>query len=92
MRINSINHVNQVYKRNQVKPVNSISKDSQTDALSISSKAKDYQVARKALSDIPDVREDKVNDIKARIQNGTYEVSAEDFAQKLVEAYHQKYV
>ena len=40
-----------------------------------------------AVADAPDVRADKVADIKAKIDSGSYEVSSEDFAAKLAEKY-----
>ena len=36
----------------------------------------------------PDVRQNLVNSLKERIDNGTYEVDVEDFAGKLLEKYN----
>jgi flagellar biosynthesis anti-sigma factor FlgM len=54
---------------------------------SSSQAGKDYQVAKQAVSDASDVRMDLVNDIKARLANGTYNVSDEELADKLLERY-----
>ena len=70
----------------QDKPVSSerISRaEERTDMVTISSKAKDFTVAKKALMNMPDIREDKVQSIKARIDAGTYNVSGMDVANKL---------
>ena len=45
------------------------------------------QVAKNALNAVPDVREAKIADIRSRIDNGTYDVSVDDFAAKLMSAY-----
>ena len=53
----------------------------------ISSIGKDIQTVKQAVANTPDVREDVTAPIKAKIQNGTYEVSSDDFASKLMAAY-----
>jgi negative regulator of flagellin synthesis FlgM len=50
----------------------------------MSRQAQELQNARKALEDIPDVREDKVARIKKQIENGTYEIDAEETAEKMI--------
>jgi len=55
------------------------------DTCEISEEAKKlYELAKKAVDEVPDIREDKVNDIKKRIEDGTYDVTAEDLANKLI--------
>ena len=41
-----------------------------------------------AVSEASDVREDKVAELKAKIQAGTYSVNPDDFASKLLEKYN----
>ena len=89
MRIENIQSVAQLYdKKNVVKSNKAISTDS-SDQLEISQAGRDFQIAKKAVSASPDVREGLVNDIKSRIENGSYEVSARDFAEKVIERYNQ---
>jgi len=45
---------------------------------------KDYQVAMEAVAACADIREDLTAPIKKRIQEGTYKVTAEEFAEKLM--------
>ena len=45
---------------------------------------KDYQIAKNAVAAAPDVREDKVNAIKQALASGTYNVSMEEVADKLI--------
>jgi negative regulator of flagellin synthesis FlgM len=42
-----------------------------------------------ALANTSDIREDRIADIKSAIQDGSYEVSSESFADKLLEKYSQ---
>ena len=53
---------------------------------SVSPEGKEYNAIRKAIANVPDIREDKVADIKARMQNGTYNVSSADVAKKILES------
>ena len=50
----------------------------------ISKAAKTYQTARTAVSKASDVREDKIADIKARMAAGTYNISSEAVADKIL--------
>jgi negative regulator of flagellin synthesis FlgM len=54
------------------------------DQVSISKAARELQEAQKAVESVPDIREDKVADIKKRINDGTYSISAESLADKLL--------
>ena len=58
------------------------------DQLLLSATAKDAQVARQALANTPDVREEVIAPLKEQIDNGTYEVDTDDFAGKLLEKYN----
>jgi negative regulator of flagellin synthesis FlgM len=54
------------------------------DHVSISGLAKEYQVTMKALKDVPDIRQDKVNDLSLRYGTGNYDVAGRDIADKLI--------
>lgn len=54
------------------------------DTVALSSAAKNIQEAQKQLEAIPDVREDKVAQLKEQIENGTYEMDAEKIADKML--------
>ena len=89
MRIDAYNQISQVYGVNGKYKTNRVSKTSATDKLEISSFGKELQIAKQALKDAPDVREDKVASVKSRLQDGTYEVSGEKFADKLLGLYRE---
>lgn len=90
MRIEAYNMVNQVYQANKPKAVSHTQKASRMDQVQISSFGKDLQTAKQAVKDAPDVRENVTAPIKASIANGTYNVSGEDFASKLLAKYQEK--
>jgi negative regulator of flagellin synthesis FlgM len=79
-------YVNQVQERNKVdssnnKPEKSTAK---ADTVVISDAAKRIQEAKVQLDNIPDVREEKVAQLKEQVDNGTYQVDAEKTADKLI--------
>ena len=87
MRITGgIQNVSEIYtKENRVNKLNNVDKvETPKDDVKISATGKDFSIAMNALKDVPDVREDKVNDIRSRIENGTYDVSGKDVAEKLL--------
>ena len=55
------------------------------DQVILSPKAKAIQEAKKLLESLPDVREDRVAQIKEQIRNGTYKIDAKKVAAKMVE-------
>ena len=56
----------------------------ESDAVSISEKGKDVSEMTRTLKELPDIRADKIADLKERIANGTYNVSGKDIAAKIV--------
>lgn len=87
MRVDHINKINSVYKSQSTKAVKGSTYNSEKDSFDISRMGKDMTVATKAVNQVPDIRMDKVNVIKAQIESGTYNVGAEEVASKLVDAY-----
>ena len=89
MRIETYNQVAQIYKTSQTavaKNTSSISKG--RDEVQISQTGRDYQIAKQAVAEASDIREDKVAQLKARIESGQYKVDSGDFASKLLEKYN----
>lgn len=87
MRIDAYTQVTQLYNNTKVKSAAKPTKTGFSDAVQISSFGKDYQVAKKAVASTPDVRTELVDTYKAAVQNGTYEVSDSDLADRLLEKY-----
>ena len=84
MRIDAYSQISQIYGPNAKMKTSAVAKSSKTDKVEISSFGKDLQIAKKAVSESPDVRMDKVEDIKNRINNGSYEVDMDSFADILL--------
>lgn len=87
MRIDAYNQIGHVYGVNGKIKTNTVSKSNGRDKVEISSLGKELQIAKQAVSKGADVREDKVAELKSRIENGTYEVSSDSFAEKLLAKY-----
>lgn len=85
MRIDAFNKISEVYKATNVKSTAKVKGTGFSDMLEISQTGKDYQVAKQIVARTPDIRESKVSDIKARMEAGTYHITIEDVANKLVE-------
>lgn len=79
-------YVNQVHEKNKVDaPENKPEKAAvKSDTVVISDAARRVQEARRQLDEIPDVREDKVAQLRNQVQNGTYEIDAEKIAGKMI--------
>jgi negative regulator of flagellin synthesis FlgM len=89
MRIDAYNQIAQAYgvqKTRGVQKTQSVS--GLRDQVSISQTGRDYQVAKAAVAEASDVREDKVAELKSQIQAGTYSVEPGSFASKLLEQYN----
>ena len=86
MRIDAYNAVSQIYKTSSYSKNNkAVTNKKENDKYEISDTAKLYQVAKSAVASTSDVRMDMVNDVKARIQAGTYNISSEDVADKILD-------
>ena len=55
-----------------------------SDRVSLSPRARELLAARRALEAIPDVRAEKVAELKARIDDGTYRIDEEAIAAKMI--------
>lgn len=84
----NISGVSGIYGKN--KSMNKINETSGikkgNDVLSISDKAKDYQVAMKYLKEIPDIRKDKVEKITGQLQSRNYDVKGNKIAEKIIQS------
>ena len=90
MRIEAYSQVQQIYSNNKVNKTQQLKKTNDVrDTVSFSSIGKDIQVAKQAVSEVPNVREDVVAPLKAAIKNGTYDVSGEAFADKLLSKFEE---
>ncbi len=93
MEISSKNHpvnidayVNQVNNKTSSRSVSEQSGKPaiKADTVDISDTAKKIQEAKSHLENIPDIREEKVAELKSQIENGTYEINADKIASKML--------
>ena len=56
------------------------------DSVTLSDDAKTLAAAREAVKAAPDVRDDKVSEIKQKVSDGTYSVSAKVLARKMLDS------
>jgi len=88
MRVDAYNKIAQLYQTNTSNKVSKVNGVAAIDKVEISRAGRDYQVAKAAVQNASDVRMDKVNDIKKRMESGTYDVSANEIASKLVDSFY----
>ncbi len=90
MRIESYSQIQSLYQTSRVSNTQKTrNAGAVTDKVSISSIGKDMKTAKDALAATPDVRNDLVDSIKSKIQDGTYNVSTGSFADKLLQKYQE---
>jgi negative regulator of flagellin synthesis FlgM len=87
MRIEAYNQIGQVYAPKKTYGTAKTNTVSRMDQVQISSIGKDIQTVKQAVANAPDVRENITAPLKAKVQNGSYDVSTDDFASKLMAAY-----
>ena len=54
------------------------------DIVDISGKSEIFSFAKKNIENIPDIRTDKVNALKDKIENGEYKIDEEQVADKII--------
>lgn len=87
MRIEAYTQVQQLYSTKKTAKTAKTQNVSAYDKIQISSIGKDFQVAKAAVGSSSDIREELTAPIKAGIKNGSYHVSGESFAEKLLQEY-----
>ncbi len=87
MRIDAFNRVSKLYQANSTKKTVNTGKRGEKDRVEISRLGQDFQVARAAVSKVPDIREDKVAAIRESMAAGTYSMDMDALADKLLAGY-----
>ena len=86
MRIESISQVASLYKTTKTSAKYNVNAASYgRDYLSISQTG---QIAKQAVAETSDIREDKVSRLKNKMSTGSYSVDTGDFAEKLLAHYN----
>lgn len=85
MKINGVNNVQSVmkaYGANKTEKVQKISL--KEDKIEISQTGKDFQIAMEAFKNLPEVREEKINELRSQIESGTYTVDKDKLANSII--------
>lgn len=89
MRIDAYNQVTQLYKTNKAGKAAAASGVVQArDEVQISSYGRDFQIAKQAVQEAPDIRTEKVAELKSKVDAGNYHVDNGDFASRLLAKYN----
>lgn len=88
MKINKTNKIFQIYENMKNGRLNSNKNVSKKDEFKASEKALDYQFAINKLKEVPEIRKERVERIKAQVQSGNYNVEGKKIAEKIVEGLH----
>lgn len=89
MRIEAYNQIASIYKTSKTGKVQQpYGVSTGRDEVQISRLGRDYQIAKQAVAEASDIREDKVAELKAKVNSGNYFVDTADFAKKLLEKYN----
>ena len=89
MRIDAYNQIAQVYKTTSAAKLQKTENARHgRDEVQISSFGRDYQIAKQAVAETSDIREDKVSRLKNKMSTGSYSVDTGDFAEKLLAHYN----
>ncbi|CCU80832.1 hypothetical protein HSACCH_02347 [Halanaerobium saccharolyticum subsp. saccharolyticum DSM 6643] len=85
MKINNIKagKIEQYYQQLKQKQ-NKAAKNSKNDQIKISSQAKGILTAKAELKNRPQIRTDKVADLKAKLENGNYQIDSKKIAEKML--------
>ncbi|MBQ8591901.1 MAG: flagellar biosynthesis anti-sigma factor FlgM [Lachnospiraceae bacterium] len=89
MRIEAYTQIQQMYKTTAVNKSQKTTATRKSDQLHISSFGKDIQTAKQAVAGSADIREEKVAPLRASVKDGSYNVSADSFADKLLAKYEE---
>jgi negative regulator of flagellin synthesis FlgM len=80
----NVQKINKAYNKNVGKVNKTGKSEMKRDQLEISQSAKDFQIAMDAFKKLPDVRQDKIDEVKESIDQGTYKPSTEDLIKKML--------
>lgn len=87
MRIDAMAEISQIYQSNGTKRKTGVNTVAAKDTVEISGFGKELQIAKQAIAQAPDIREDKVQELKTSVANGTYNVPMGALADKLLNGF-----
>lgn len=88
MKVNKTDNIMKVYNNMSSNKVNANKNKLEKDNINLSERAKDYQFAMEKIKEVPDIRIDKVKDLKEKVQSGNYNVEGKKIVEKMFENIH----
>lgn len=95
LRLYGVSQAKSAEQRSVNKSVNKnehLANTGESDRAELSQEALVYRKAREAALNAPDIREERVRQIKEAIANGEYNVSSEDIAEKMLGRFYVDYL
>ena len=84
IKVSSMTRTYEVQRTNKPASAERLSRaEERSDMLILSSKAKNYNTAKKSIVNTPEIRSEKVESLRSQIEAGTYNVTGMDVANKL---------
>ena len=84
MRIDVVNRMYDVYSVQADMAMKNVNKPQGRDKVDLSNEAKEFTTVKKLVANTEEVREDKVRELKEKMDQGTYDVTAEQVASKIL--------
>ena len=84
MRIDAMSEISQLYQVNSTRKKTEKTANYTKDSVEISEFGRDLQTAKQAVAQAEDIRPDKVQELKAKMAAGTYNVPMSALADKLL--------
>jgi negative regulator of flagellin synthesis FlgM len=86
IKVSSVYNAYNIHNTNSIpgqKKPGGADKTEAKDSFTLSHKAEEYQAVRKALAQVPDIREEKIARLQSSVDSGSYHVPAADIAAKI---------
>jgi len=87
MRIDAMSEISQLYQVSGTRKKTEKTSVYTKDSVEISGFGRDLQIAKQAVAQAEDVRQDRINELKASMANGTYNVPMGAVADKLLNGF-----
>lgn len=80
----SLSPVGSIQASNRVASIDKKTIEQRTDGVKVSDKAQFYQILLQKVKDIPEIREDRVQEVSKQISNGEFKIDANAIARSLL--------
>lgn len=80
----SLSLVGSIQASNRVASIDKKAIEQRTDGVKVSDKAQFYQILLQKVKDIPEIREDRVQEVSKQISNGEFKADANAIARSLL--------